>query len=856
MALQHVQSLQEQCRSRIVRLVKAKLLQERPTRGGIFAPVFASKNCPPLPPHSFSVKRQPGSSSGEQHLHDAIDRFISQEILGVPIEHLQDQMDPEADEPSGETPLSPSGESSQDRLSKSLSTSALAGEESEAPAHPPSQTSVSGGCNGSSSRARSSSESADRSGLIAEALGYRNDGKVIRICGKTLIASHSPCAVKRCGSPLNRHPPFRFRRPQFALDSSFGNVDESDDDEAPTIINSSRPFNFNSDDAHSSTSSSSSENHESLEESLLRHRTIKAFNAAKKSSETGQQSETSESNPMSSSTAEGGPSTVGSLTGSAVANEPTSSSCPNGMDDHSDDDGGGVKSTNEMPSSFDAGVRETQSFDRPISSFSSNSNARKTGESSQLSSTLNHLSDGNTTATTSHLVGCIESNNESRAPSTCTSEVARTNQATNWSLIDCEIDNCMGGSTDSFLGRPERNTRCSDNASSSEGNHYTRLPRRLSSDEEGLSDGGQSSDSSKSVEESCARTKAVKRQSVDDPRGRANRCKRSNRRSSGRSEEASVDGQGSTSSQPNEAGGVDNNSTSRSSVQEQLSRRQAGSGTNAQRPSLITPSFSLRLDRLEAAEERVNNRSRARRLSVLSLLSRLASSYVDENHRQLRRHRQTRDQTNGDDDPEQSVAESGGHQEIEVDEEDDEDEVGEEEEEDDSALSEDPSGDDVDEDVFMECGGGSRRLFNDEDKNYVESSDDEPEYFKEYLRKHNVPTANSSSEQRQQETEKKEPLQKSQQQKRRKKRKTQKPELWVRGTDGFDSYLDHKNNQKPFCKLPKEFRLEIRMLDRLHRLPLPPPIRDHLLLGNWTCKQSTCKEAFVQDNDDDMESLC
>lgn len=87
-----------------------------------------------------------------------------------------------------------------------------------------------------------------------------------------------------------------------------------------------------------------------------------------------------------------------------------------------------------------------------------------------------------------------------------------------------------------------------------------------------------------------------------------------------------------------------------------------------------------------------------------------------------------------------------------------------------------------------------------------ELSDDEPEYYRRMKEKcTNLPKA----------------------------KKKKKNSLWTRGTGGFDFYIEFQHRRRSFAELPPADRLNYRMQDRLHSLPLPPRIQDYLLLGRW-----------------------
>lgn len=105
---------------------------------------------------------------------------------------------------------------------------------------------------------------------------------------------------------------------------------------------------------------------------------------------------------------------------------------------------------------------------------------------------------------------------------------------------------------------------------------------------------------------------------------------------------------------------------------------------------------------------------------------------------------------------------------------------------------------------------GAFQKSTDAENDEMSSSDEEPEYFKQNFMPRITKLAT----------------------KRTCRRKRDK-KIWVHGTDGFASYIDSKQRKLPFKRLPRDRRFEVRMQDRLHRLPLPPQVLDYLLTGRW-----------------------
>ena len=84
--------------------------------------------------------------------------------------------------------------------------------------------------------------------------------------------------------------------------------------------------------------------------------------------------------------------------------------------------------------------------------------------------------------------------------------------------------------------------------------------------------------------------------------------------------------------------------------------------------------------------------------------------------------------------------------------------------------------------------------------------------------------------------------------------------LWVRGSGGFDYFIDYCQHRLEFNELPPSVRLSYRVQENLHRLPLPRSIQDNLLPGQlWHEKEQKLEqstEEVVQEQQEEDPSLC
>ncbi|XP_018027140.1 uncharacterized protein LOC108682487 [Hyalella azteca] len=842
--VQTVQSLQEQCRARIIRLVKAKLLEEKRTRGGIFARAFSSENCPPVPtPYTLHPpnRLEPHNLGGKELSSDV-------QMSGLMSPNAP-PMQPTEEVPENENQMRANGTSTHNLLRRSQMATPFTDNDSKSlqdSVEIPS-TMSSERVDGPSNRARVSS-TRSMSDVDLLSFGYRRDAKVIRVCGKTLLASHSSPAVKRCGPPIQKHPPFMFGR----FITNFSNIDESDVDDDATV---GTRYPVENDDAHSSSSASSLEDYDSTDEAIKRHRNIKAFNSLRKSTVASSSalpeaslSSTGGSTSHTQTRLEAATSSMETETHEVTNGESNCKTNPN-HESEPGEDSTMTNSSNSEAVRFLIDVWENPLTDDASSALHSSRDGKDKKLSPAADDTERSERSGSNEATPVEILPGASGINYS--------SLVVNNAHEN----DIDDPTNRGIRNETSLPREASEKQHEEHSGSCNGSIEKTTSR---SDDNIPSDDDQSSDSIKSTGDSCARTKAVKRQSVEDPMGRSGRCKRGNRHNSSRSQGPSVAGSTMHETQSHQSSvfrasiyRCEPNSTASHGARRFPVSFNSSPATNRHDNSSLLPGFLMGLRRLDTNNEREPSRSiaprtRARQLSVarIALLARLPSSVEpqarDRNQTLEDQHEEARRPRVPDDGEEMEVdAREGADAEEELTDEESEDDA--------SDLSDFPSVDEFEEERFLYTNNslGGARYYASE-KNYVSSSDEEPEYFQDHFRKASNANCTAPDMQAQQ------PPPRDQAPKRSRMRTGphRPPPLWVRGTDGFDSYLDYRNSQLPFPRLPREFRLEIRILDRLQRLPLPPPIRDHLLLGNWTSIQRKVAHAQVPiDESEEMEVL-
>ena len=833
-----MRSLREHCRQRVLGLVRDRLLNEKPTRGGIFAPCFASVNCPPLSPrtkptvngsHSNpccsksifnvvpkdSTRRtrgaRPAFKSGVDpastctyctRKSDKSRRKNTTEGQGSDSVLLPNPSTVNSRDCDSNVATTASAEEIDSVESSSLGVHFLAsGNESSSTAQDNKPRSSSSKARDETEKPPSSSQEHSNFSSVKEKfqelyetliespkLTYRNDKKVVRVCAKTLIKSHKLCK-DGIGKNVNKYPPFHLRAclPSRGLRTGpFSLFGQNISDEES--IDSSDDGELNDDDDRRDCDGSGGGDDSSHDASPSRD--VQNINDADNPTDCStRRIGFGLDFSSSSSDTEGGAEDERSRTSSARRNlyKLTDASRRQRKTSDTTNPSSSIPVQNITYNDCLMECEQSTTEEPKPCDISCSLEVKTSGsDSSEEKNIPNTLEDSSCQV---QLKECISSD---PPPDACNESLGATTGDNSFMDVDPTLPiislneadhDALPSCTSTKL---DGDDACKCKPLSKSPVPRSSLPLKRSSSSEDTEERGTSEGSggeSELHQQQYRRIKVLKRlQLQSTPEGEASTT-------------------ADTSVETENSGGNTSARTSGWTVMSiNLLGENSGNSIVGSRPEQQRDSESGDHDSVSPTPPPLPPSQQPPNISMISLFSRIASSYTDQNNERqdYQGHNRFLDYIV------RGLSEEDEEEGDEVDEE--EDEMG-------LNLEVDTS--------RNFC--GTRKRSGDFDVS--SSSEDEPEYHKRWRADRGVPVAESRANNS-----------------ARLNARSQRRKLWTTGTSGFKSYIEFRQSRVPFNRLPRDTRLEIRLEDRLHRLPLPSRIQDYMLCGNCMPVKSKLKD--------------